>query len=155
MTTNIRNNAIDVLTNKLHIDRDTSENIEQGLYDKVLSLNDDTKRSYITEFYRIYVNLFNQELMDSIENGTVKPYDIVWMKPYEMAPQKWDEIRHRHRLLVENSRKQVPAPNTYIYTCKCGSNECYQYDKQTRSGDEAPTKVVICTYCLRSWRLND
>lgn len=42
------------------------------------------------------------------------------------------------------------------YPCRsknCGSEECYIYQLQTRSCDEAPTTFVVCTDCGNRYRL--
>lgn len=160
MNNQIRNNAIDILHTKLDISKNTATKIENGIFDKSQSCMGNEKKNYINEFYRLYVNLSGNGNVKNSELNNQKinnfdPYYLAWLNAYDIAPQNWDDIRQKHNRVVENSRNKAPAPNTTMFTCKCGSTQCYQYEKQTRSGDEAPTKVVTCTICYRSWRHND
>ncbi len=51
-------------------------------------------------------------------------------------------------------RKVNPFQNRF-YTCgKCGSNETNVTEKQTRRGDEAATKFIMCK-CGNRWKKND
>lgn len=35
---------------------------------------------------------------------------------------------------------------------KCGNNEAFAWEVQTRAGDEPPTKFLQCTKCKHTWR---
>jgi DNA-directed RNA polymerase subunit M len=43
--------------------------------------------------------------------------------------------------------------STINETCpECGHNEAYYELKQTRSADEAPTRIFTCAKCKHTWR---
>ena len=46
--------------------------------------------------------------------------------------------------------------STIKETCpECGHDEAYYELKQTRSADEAPTRIFTCTKCKHTWRAYD
>jgi DNA-directed RNA polymerase subunit M len=46
--------------------------------------------------------------------------------------------------------------STITETCpECGHDKAYYELKQTRSADEAPTRIFTCTKCKHTWRAYD
>ena len=43
--------------------------------------------------------------------------------------------------------------NTFGIKCpKCGSDQIHESERQTRSADEAATKIFVCLNCSHTWR---
>jgi DNA-directed RNA polymerase subunit M len=49
--------------------------------------------------------------------------------------------------------EEVDMRSTIKETCpECGHDEAYYELKQTRSADEAPTRIFTCAKCKHTWR---
>lgn len=54
---------------------------------------------------------------------------------------------------VKNLGEDVDMRSTIKETCpECGHDEAYYELKQTRSADEAPTRIFTCAKCKHTWR---
>ena len=54
---------------------------------------------------------------------------------------------------VEVIEKKIEVHPKVEENCdKCGNKEAYTWDRQTRAGDEPPTKFFKCTKCEHTWR---
>ncbi len=54
---------------------------------------------------------------------------------------------------VTNLGEDVDMRSTIKETCpECGHDEAYYELKQTRSADEAPTRIFTCAKCKHVWR---
>ena len=54
---------------------------------------------------------------------------------------------------VTNLGEDVDMRSTIKETCpECGHDEAYYELKQTRSADEAPTRIFECAECGHTWR---
>ena len=114
---------------------------------------------YLTKVISIYSNLNpktyvnNIYLLNKIKNNEVYPYDIAFMKPNELFPERWSE-------LVENNKKRMKASfenrtdiATDMFLCtKCKQRKTHYYQLQTRSADEPMTTFVHCLNCDNRWK---
>jgi transcription elongation factor S-II len=156
---NIRSKINDVLQNEKH-----SNNLEKGIFN--FALKEATNRkivkkwdnAYFTQIYvdrlrSIYNNLKNEELINHIKNGEIKPHEIAFMTHQEMRPDIWKELieakQKRDKALFENNMEAA----TDTFTCrKCKSKKCTYYQMQTRSADEPMTTFVTCIECGARWK---
>ncbi|AMD16668.1 hypothetical protein TL18_00615 [Methanobrevibacter sp. YE315] len=54
---------------------------------------------------------------------------------------------------VKNLGEDIDMRSTITETCpECGHDEAYYELKQTRSADEAPTRIFTCAKCKHTWR---
>ncbi len=63
----------------------------------------------------------------------------------EVKKDPKDEI-----IVVEDD--SIPMPKVKVTCPKCGNNEAYYWQLQTRSADEAMTEFYKCTKCGHTWR---
>ena len=57
---------------------------------------------------------------------------------------------------VKNLGEKIEMRSTVKEVCpECGHDEAYYELKQTRSGDEAPTRFFECAKCKHKWRAYD
>jgi transcription elongation factor S-II len=141
-----------------------SSNLEKGIFN--YSLNEAKNKRvvkkwdnphfvqiYLDRLKSIYVNLNNAELLEQINNGSIKPHTVAFMTHQEMRPDRWKELidaktkRDMHK--YENNIEAA----TDTFTCrKCKSNKCTYYLQQIRSADEPCTIIVTCLFCGQRWK---
>jgi transcription elongation factor S-II len=141
-----------------------SSNLEKGIFN--YSLNEAKNKRvvkkwdnphfvqiYLDRLKSIYVNLNNAELLEQINNGSIKPHTVAFMTHQEMRPDRWKELidaktkRDMHK--YENNIEAA----TDTFTCrKCKSNKCTYYLQQIRSADEPCTIFVTCLFCGQRWK---
>ena len=92
------------------------------------------------------------EALDELqsEKGITKEYMVESLKlALEAAYRKNYETEENVKVLgeVEDMRSTIKE------TCpECGHDEAYYELKQTRSADEAPTRIFTCAKCKHTWR---
>ena len=143
--TNIRERIRDKL-NKICNDREISNNIETGIFNilKVIGIYSNLKKdTYIKNDY----------LLDKIKEGKIEPYDISFMQPYELFPDRWKTILDKKQKRDELKYEKRSEIATNLYRCgNCGKRECTFYQLQTRSSDEPMTTFVTCLNCDKRWK---
>ena len=103
---------------------------------------------YVDRLRSIYINLKNDALIKSINNGEVKSQDIAFMTHQELCPEKWEQLIKAKIMRDKNKFEQTIEANTDSFTCrKCFSKKCNYYALQTRSADESMTLYISCTNC--------
>jgi hypothetical protein len=150
---NIREKLDEKLKNKKN-----SVNLEKGIFN--YTLNEAKTRKIVKKwdnpyFVKIYVvhlrsimtNL-NEDIIQNINNGTIKSHTIAFMNHQELLPKKWDT------LITAKSKRDMNKFETNIeaatdtFTCKkCKSKKCTYMSVQTRSADEPMTIFVTCLDC--------
>ena len=69
------------------------------------------------------------------------------------APVKLSESGKKEERDIVAVEKEVEVhPKTEAECSKCGNQEAYTWEVQTRAGDEPPTKFFKCTKCGHTWR---
>jgi len=157
-----RNKIINILNKELQNEID-SKNLEKGIYN--YSLKEATNKKvlkkwnnptfiliYIVHFKTILNNL-NKDIIENIQNKTIKPQQVAFMTHQELLPSKWDKlieiksIRDKHKFDIN-----IEAA-TDTFTCrKCKGNRCTYYQQQVRSADEPMTIYVSCIDCGNRWK---
>lgn len=130
------------------------EKIEKGIFEFSVNYSEVNNTPFLLE--NIYKTKFDEILciltgnnqkyfIQSILNGKIKPYDIAFLKPDELNPDKYEDIKKKKE--IEEFKKNNEA-TTDAYKCsKCGKKKCTVTEKQTRSGDEPATVFVECVEC--------
>lgn len=151
-------------------DASCAKHIETGIFNKCIREADARgvvkkwenryfRNLYLNAALSIYSNLDptsyigNTELRDSLENGFVKPYDIAFLSPAEMCPDRWREVLAKKSKIDECKYEKRTEIATDIYKCgKCKERKCTYYQLQTRSADEPMTTFVTCLNCDNRWK---
>lgn len=160
----IRKNTIKKLKNFFE-DNDICTAIEQGCYDATEQYCSDTpsKKAMSNGIYKHTVNdiLYNlksnnetiQSLTENINNGTMDPTALAYLKYHQMNENLWKSIKERHRITKEKLNN-LPTV-TRDKPCRgCGENEFFFYQIQTRSADEPITTYYICKHCDHTYKVN-
>jgi transcription elongation factor S-II len=103
---------------------------------------------YVDRLRSVYINLKNDALIKSVNNGDVKSQDVAFMTHQELCPEKWEKLIKAKIMRDKNKFEQTIEANTDSFTCrKCFSKKCNYYALQTRSADESMTLYISCTNC--------
>lgn len=87
----------------------------------------------------------NKKLIKAVTDCTINPQSIAFMKPYELHPDRWDDIIKKNNLREEKKKNMAV---TDLYQCwKCKERRCRIMELQTRSMDEPMTKFITCMNC--------
>lgn len=142
----------------------TTTNIEIGIYNyaikeatsrKILKKWDNKMfvEIYVSRFRSLYTNLKKDYFKEQIINGEITMQQVTGMTHYEMAPQKWQTLIDKKKMIEANKYNQKLKATTDMFTCKkCKSKRCTHYELQTRSADEPATIFVTCLDCGKNWR---
>lgn len=167
----IRYNCIKILNNVVN-DISLCKEIEQGVYNYSISMastediiprwdNKIFKSMYGNKIRSLYTNLNadsyvrNINFVKRFNDGTIEPYEIAFMKPYDIFPEKWEKIRekeyHHNKLLYLTKEEAM----TDEYKCRrCKKRETTYFELQIRSADEPATLFITCVNCGMRWTKN-
>lgn len=157
---------INQVINKLILSR----KIEQSIYNYTIDIAKERniQRKWINPIFlnlyqskviSIYSNLKkdsyiqNNQLLDNILKGKIKPEEIGRLSVYDIFPDNWKEL-----LNIKSKRDKIkyelkPEAMTNLFKChKCGSRETSYYEVQTRSADEPMTQFITCLSCSNRWK---
>lgn len=110
---------------------------------------------YIDRLRSIYINLKNEKLIISINNGEIKSQDVAFMTHQELCPEKWEELIKAKCIRDKNKFEQTIEAMTDRFTCrKCRSKKCSYIQLQVRSSDEGITTYVSCLDCGQRMKFN-
>jgi DNA-directed RNA polymerase subunit M/transcription elongation factor TFIIS len=155
---NVRINLNKKLQNEKH-----SSNLEKGIYNYCLKEADNRKvikkwdnkyfiKIYINHLKSVYENL-KPNIIEQIQNETIKPHIVAFMTHQELYPEKWSELIEAKSKRDQNKFEITIEAATDTFTCrKCKSKKCTYYLQQTRSADEPTTIFVTCIDCGQRWK---
>ena len=134
-------------------------NIEESIYNFAIKYTEDNDISFLfqdiydSKINEIYVYLNNDEskfLINALLNNTINSLEIASLSPDELNPLKYEKIINKKK--IDDYNNSIVGSNAF--TCsKCKTANCIVTQKQTRSGDEAPTTFVKCIECGYSFKL--
>jgi len=155
---NIKNKLDEILKNEKN-----SSNLEKGIFN--YSLKEADQRKIVKkwdnkQFVQIYVDRLRSimtnlkgEILEQINNGTIKPHIVAFMTHQEMCPEKWSVLLDAKSKRDKNKFEVNIAAATDTFTCrKCKGNQCTYYQMQTRSADEPMTTFCSCCICGNRWK---
>ena len=144
--------------NEILKDEKNSNNMEKGIFNYSLKEADRHKivkkwdnkhfvQIYIDRLRSVVLNL-KGDIIDHINDGTVKPHIVAFMTHQELAPEKWAKLIDVKTKRDKNKFETNISAATDTFTCrKCKGNQCTYYQMQTRSADEPMTTFVTCLLC--------
>lgn len=157
-----RSNVREKLNEKLKNERN-STNLEKGIFNYTLKNADQQKivkkwdnkffvQIYIDRLRSIITNL-NDEILQSVQDGTMKPHKIAFMTHQELCPEKWQVLIDAKIKRDKNKFEDKIEASTDVFTCrKCKSKKCTYYQQQVRSADESMTVYIQCCECGNRWK---
>lgn len=146
----------------LHNEKNSS-NLEKGVFNYALKEAEYRKvvkkwdnkffvQIYLDRLRSIFTNL-KGEVLQQINDGTMKPHVIAFMTHQELSPDKWDEMIKAKIIRDKNKYETTIAASTDTFTCrKCKGNQCTYYQLQTKSADESMTVYISCCICGNRWK---
>lgn len=146
----------------LHNERNSS-NLEKGIFNYALKEADRhkiVKKWDNNLFVQIYIdhlrsimNNLKGDILQQINDGTIKPHVVAFMTHQELAPEKWSPLIDAKIKRDKNKFEVTMSAATDTFTCrKCKKNQCTYYQMQTRSSDEPMTTFVQCIPCGNRWK---
>jgi DNA-directed RNA polymerase subunit M/transcription elongation factor TFIIS len=97
------------------------------------------------EIFNLLINKKSKYLINALEDGSIDPTKIAFMRPDELNPNKYENIMKRKEL--EDYKKKNQATSSSYKCPKCKEKKVTVTQKQTRSADEPSTLFIECKSC--------
>ncbi len=170
MSADIRESISQKLSHLVDNDTATAKNIEIGIFNSCIREaeqrgivkkweNKHFKNLYLSKTMSIYSNLKqdsyigNKELLQNLNSGKIKAYDLAFLSPKQTYPSRWKDIYDKKEKIDQCKYERRTEIATDIYKCgKCHQRKCTYYQLQTRSADEPMTTFVTCINCGNRWK---
>jgi len=141
-----------------------AKNLETGIYN--FTIQDASTRNvvkkwenvhftqiYIDKLRTVFINLDSPEVVEQVNNKSIKIHQLAFMTHQELQPSKWKKLLDDKKIRDENKYAPKIEASTDNFTCwKCKSKKCTYYQLQTRSADEPMTTFVTCLSCGCRWK---
>jgi DNA-directed RNA polymerase subunit M/transcription elongation factor TFIIS len=121
--------------------------------------NPEVRKQYTEKVLQLKSNICNTanpHLKRRIVDGSVSLRQLVEMHPYDMFPERWEDIFlqvARKRIKKELTEDVATMPDG-LFTCgACKSKKTSFTQLQTRSADEGLTTYVQCHNCKKNWKM--
>ncbi len=156
--TNVRQKLDNILQNEKN-----SCNLEKGIFNYALKEAEQRKivKKWDNKFFvQIYVDRLRSiianlkgDVLQQINDGSIKPHVVAFMTHQELSPDRWDEMIKAKIIRDKNKFETTISASTDTFTCrKCKGNQCTYYFQQVRSADEPMTCYVSCILCGNRWK---
>jgi DNA-directed RNA polymerase subunit M/transcription elongation factor TFIIS len=157
-----RSNIRKKIEEKLQNEKNSS-NLEKGIFNYTLKEADQRKivkkwdnkyfiQIYLDRLRTVYTNL-NDNIIEQITSGAIKPHIVAFMTHQELNPDKWAALIDAKSKRDANKFETNIAAATDTFTCrKCKGNQCTYYQMQTRSADEPMTVYISRCTCGNRWK---
>ena len=155
---NIRKKLDEILANE-----NNALNLEKGVFNYSLKEADQRKvikkwdnhlfvQIYLSHVRSIMANL-SADILQKIEEGTLKPHQVAFMTHHELNYKKWEKMIEAKMKRDKNKFEVNMSASTDTFTCrKCKGNQCVFYTQQVRCADEPETIFVTCLSCGNRWK---
>jgi DNA-directed RNA polymerase subunit M/transcription elongation factor TFIIS len=108
---------------------------------------------YIDRIRTIFYNLNNHSLLEKVQTGEVKGYEVGSMTHQEMRPEHWAVLIKEQEERMKHEGETGLVSNTNDFKCpRCKSRNIYYTTAQLRSADEPETILLLCLDCFKNWR---
>jgi DNA-directed RNA polymerase subunit M/transcription elongation factor TFIIS len=146
-------------------DERNSLNLEKGIFNYALKEAEQRKivkkwdnsffvQIYVSHLRSIMTNL-NAQILQQINDGSIKPHKVAFMTHHELMPEKWSALIETKSKRDKNKFEVNMSASTDTFTCrKCKGNQCTYYFQQVRSSDEPMTCYISCILCGNRWKQN-
>jgi DNA-directed RNA polymerase subunit M/transcription elongation factor TFIIS len=140
-----------------------SLNLEKGIFNYTLKECERHKivkkwdNKYFVQIYldhlRSIIKNLNDEILQQINDGTIKPHSVAFMTHQELSPDRWSKMIDAKIKRDKNKFETNISASTDSFTCrKCRGNQCTYYQQQVRSADEPMTVYINCITCGNRWK---
>ena len=147
-----RNNKIiklsELINNKI------ANSVEESIHSFAIDYTKETGMDFLLdsiyndkflEIFNLLINKKSKYLINALEDGSVNPSKIAFMRPDELNPDKYENIMKRKE--VENDKNKNQATSSSYKCPKCKEKKVTITQKQTRSADEPATVYIECKSC--------
>lgn len=91
----------------------------------------------------------NTTLLPIVMEGSINPYFIAFLTPYQLHPKRWTDIMTKQ---LDRESIANALQTTDIYTCsKCKESKFKITELQLRCADEPMSKMCVCTICYHTF----
>lgn len=148
------------------LDKNVCIEIEKGLYDfskqycsNINSTINIADSVYIDSVRNLLFNLVNNcktmtKLLKKIETKKFPAYNLAFLSPEELDNDQWKKIIKKKQV-TDDIMNNLPTVE-WVECEKCGKNEYYFWQLQTRSADEPMTTFYKCkSPCNQVYRVNN
>ena len=140
-----------------------SSNLEKGIFNYTLKESERHKiikkwdNKYFVQIYvdrlRSIMSNLREDIIQSINDGSIKPHVVAFMTHQELYPEKWQTLIDLKIKRDKNKFEDRMEASTDVFTCrKCKSKRCTHYEQQVRSADESMTVYIQCCDCGNRWK---